>query len=194
MNKYITINFSLIFFVFSGVAEARQLDYKLRYFNGKAQFYYKWIDAEGEKHALKFSLPSQDVREGEREFKRFDNYNALRYAFRTMRKEAIRMSTDEVKVLVKMVGNKKISIKVSGRASQGLLQSKVDEMSALQKNLMKEYLEENFYTYYDEKEQSIIPDHAQISRRYKEAVAPIYKAMKRKVRGKSKREIANYVL
>ena len=191
----ISFKFLLIFasiFVFTNSSYASQTYFSKQYRGANMTFAYKWKDVYGAHQNLNFTLPISDMERGEREFKPYNNREANSYVYKKMveyARKRSRVTGIDLK-LSSVNGGFKISAR--GGRSQRVVNDEVEHIKNMQSQLMKEYVESKWYTFMND--ETIMPDHKRIAKRYIRAMSPVAKAMAPAIKHKRRRDKVNYVL
>lgn len=175
-------------------AQAKQTYFQKSYRGVGVEFNYKWLNYKGEEQAARFTLRQDDTNLGEREFKPFNNKHAQAYVYKQLQKKAKMMSTRNMEIKVKSKYNG-YAFEAKGRGvTQNAMDTAISKLQKEQKVAMDAYIEKMMYQHVRGDENKIMPNYGLVSDRYVRMMAPVARALMKKVRRSNEREVANQVL
>lgn len=156
-------------------AFAQQRDFALRDYGYKTGYAYQWQDHYGQTHTTRFHLNKDMVRKAANEFKPFSNHEANTYVFSTVQSYASRLQTRGISMTIEpSSGNGKVEITAKGTNRQAL-QREMQNVDTLIEESREKYIHDKLFRLYDE--DSVVPDHARITRLNARRVRPVAHAL-----------------
>lgn len=191
--KFITIA-AVLFLLCHSLAQAKQLNFSKEASETAIQFNYQWQDQNQDVQSLSFSIDKTLLFDRYRNFRAYKPSHAKKFVDQGIKKALAEQNTSNLQVSFQGSGDS-LQIELKGE-NQALLNTTFQKISMLEKDLMQEYLHDNFYqkfTTYDNNT-AIKPDHARIAQESVVDFKPLKKLILDKVSIQNVRKVSDYVL
>lgn len=169
---------------------AAQKAFQTKHRNGQVILAYKWQDPQRKQYVVQFSLPQDAAKLGNSEFVKFSNKDANEAAFKSVKSYIQQQNITGLSVKRTRSG---YSIDFEGAPyNVPRVKQIMNEVKPLRDKAFQNYVEKSFYTNLDEN--TLIPDHKRIAKRYITAMRPVASALAKDMKNMDDRARINHLM
>lgn len=191
--KFIAASAILVLFC-HGSLSAKQLSFTKEIVDNTVQFSYQWQDQNQQMQSLSFAIEKQLLFDRFRNFKAYKASHAKKYVDQGIKKSLSQQKTAGVHVSFLGAGDE-MQIELKSQDQKALDQA-FQSIGKLEKDLLQEYLHNNFYQQFRSYDRSLAikPDHARIAKESVLDFKPLKPLILDRVSIQNVRKVSNYVL
>jgi hypothetical protein len=174
--RLLLLSFVYLFSFSNDILASGQEKFEKTYSTNNIELGYQWRDHFNASRNINFTLPKDKVQDQYRSVKKYMPEIVQRYVYIELMKKAQKIDPREASVRIKKVG-KDFNIIVSSQSPEMLEKWRATMLSNRQ-DAFSEYLEENYYTKYQNHlgQIGIKPDHLRYLRESRELLMPVAQA------------------
>jgi len=186
--------FAVVILTFHSSLWAKQLSFSKKANENTVQFSYQWLDQAQENQSITFTIDKTTLFDRFRNFKAYQASQAKRYIDQGLKRALSKENSPDVHFSFLGAGDE-MQIKISSQNQQALAQAE-RKIQALETELMREYLHENFYQRFISFDNSVAikPDHVRFADESVNDFKPLKKLILDKASIQNIRKVSNYVL
>jgi len=169
---------------------AKQNAFQSKHRNGQVILAYTWQDPSQKQHSIQFNLPQDAAQLGNSEFVKFSNKTANDVAYKDVKTYIQQQNIKGLKVKRTRSG---YAIEFEGAPfNVPRVKQIMSEVKDLRDKSFQNYVKKSFYTNLDDN--TLIPDHKRIAKRYINAMRPVAEALAQNMHNMTERQRINYLM